>query len=84
MYRLQGEQNATFLKTKCHAKLLSMVSGVFAAVSSETYTTASHDIWFLRNWHIVLPEEGTQVTKRVGEIYLTYVYLVGIIKKGVR
>ena len=44
----------------------------FAAVSSETYTTASHDIWFLRNWHIGLPEEGTQVTKRVGGIYLTY------------
>jgi hypothetical protein len=54
-----------------------MVSVLFfaAAASSQTYTTASHGTWFLRNWHIDLPEEGTQVTKHVGEIYLTYVLI---------
>jgi hypothetical protein len=66
MFHLQGEQIATFVKTKFHAELLSMISISFAAATSpESYTAASHGIWFLRNWHIGLLEEGTQVTKRV-------------------
>jgi len=69
MYHLQGEQNASFLKTKCHAKLFSMIS-VFATASSKTHKTASHGIWFLRNWHVGLTEEGTQGTKHVGEMIL--------------
>lgn len=30
-------------------------------------------ICLLRNWHIVLPEDGTQVPKHVGETHLKYV-----------
>jgi hypothetical protein len=36
------------------------------------YTTA----WLLRNWHIILPEDGTQVPKHVGETHLKYVRII--------
>jgi hypothetical protein len=33
-------------------------------------------IWLLRNWHIVLLEDGTQVPKHVGETHLKYVRII--------
>jgi hypothetical protein len=30
-------------------------------------------IWLLRNWHIALPEDGTQVQKHVKRTHLMYV-----------
>jgi hypothetical protein len=33
-------------------------------------------IWLLRNWYIVLPEDGTQVPKHAGETHLKYVRII--------
>ena len=41
-----------------------------------------NNIWFFTKWHYVLPEDGTYITKDVGEAHLMFVliknvYLVG-------
>jgi len=59
----------TFLKTKCHVKLLSVGSlqrRWYRGGGKKKQTAASHGIWFTRNCHIVLPEVDTWVLKHVG------------------
>jgi hypothetical protein len=41
--------------------------------------TASRGIWFLKNWHIILPEDSTPTPKHAEETRLIYV----LIRNGV-
>jgi len=67
MYHIQEAQNANFLKTKFHAKLLFGVPLRVAA--------SSRGIWALRSWYFALLEDGTLVPKQVGETHLMYVLI---------
>ena len=58
-----------------------------AATDQGAYKQQLHSSnWFFKNWHYVLPEDGTHVPKHVGEVHLMFVlikdvHLVGVINE---
>ena len=50
-----------------------------ATAEYRTHTSASHGIWFVRNWHIVLPDDSTQVPKHAAETHLMYVLIINCV-----